>query len=147
MLFKGMRVMRYRLTRRSIRDLGQWGEIAAKRHLRKLGYRIVLTNFQAPVGTRIESERRSSEIDIIAYDESSLPATLVFIEVKTRSSVEVATPEAAVDLHKRAQISRAANFYRRLMRVMEEPYRFDVVSIVVTPDMDVQFEIFKDFFR
>jgi len=139
--------MAQRLSRRLSRNLGEWGETAAKRHLRKLGYRIVLTNFQAPVGTRIESERRSSEIDIIAYDESSLPATLVFIEVKTRSSIEVATPEAAVDLHKRAQIVQAANFYRRLLRVTEEPYRFDVVSIVVSPDLGSEIEIFKDFFR
>jgi Holliday junction resolvase-like predicted endonuclease len=59
----------------------------------------------------------------------------------------VATPEAAVDLHKRAQIVRAANFYRRLMRVTEELYRFDVVSIVVSPDLESEIEIFKDFFR
>ena len=135
------------MSHRRLPDIGQWGENAAKRHLRKRGYRIVLTNFEAPVGTRVESERRSSEIDIIAYDESTLPATLVFIEVKTRSSLEVAAPEAAVNRHKRAQIVRAANFYRRLMRVMEEPYRFDVVSIVVTPGLDARIEIFKDFFR
>lgn len=139
--------MTQRLSRRLSLNLGEWGETTAKRHLRKLGYRIVLTNFQAPVGTRIESERRSSEIDIIAYDESRPPATLVFIEVKTRSTIEVATPEAAVDIHKRAQIVRAANFYRRLMRVTEEPYRFDVVSIVVSPDMESEIEVFKDFFR
>ncbi len=133
--------------KRTPRELGEWGEQAARKFLRRAGYRIVLTNFIAPAGVRPDGRAVTTEIDIIAYDESSLPAILVFVEVKTRSNTEIATPEAAVDRHKRSQIVRAARFYRRLMRVTEEPFRFDVVSILARPGEDPVIEIWRDFFR
>ncbi len=133
--------------KQSSRELGEWGERAARKFLRRAGYRIVLTNFVAPGGVRPDGRTISSEIDIIAYDESSLPAVLVFVEVKTRSDSEIAAPEAAVDRHKQRQIVRAARFYRRLMRITEEPFRFDVVSILARPGEDMVIELWRDFFR
>ena len=133
--------------KKSPRELGEWGERAARKFLRRVGYRIVLTNFAAPAGVRYDGRPISCEIDIIAYDESSLPAVLVFVEVKTRSDTTIATPEASVDRHKQRQLIRAARFYRRLMRVTEEPFRFDVVSILARPGEDMVIELWRDFFR
>jgi putative endonuclease len=108
-------------------ELGERGERAALDYLTHYeGYRIVATNFRVPLGRGLRGQKLSAEIDAIAYDAD----TLVFVEVKTRSSEEIVTPERAVDLRKQRQIARAARRYRRLIKVAHEPYRYDVVTVV-----------------
>ena len=99
-------------------------------HLKGNGYRVVLMNFTVPTGQRSDGRIVTGEIDIVAYDESGAAPVLAFIEVKTRSGDQLATPESAIDRRKRRQIVRAARAYRRILRVQEEEYRFDVVSII-----------------
>jgi putative endonuclease len=67
--------------------IGAHGEEDAYFHLRKLGYVMVERNFRSP--------RSRGEIDLIGWHED----VLCFIEVKTRTSRDVKTPEAAVDRH------------------------------------------------
>jgi putative endonuclease len=111
--------------------LGEYGERIVAEYLKRQGYRIVAANYIAPIGYGKNDRRITGEIDIIAYDESSRPFTLAFIEVKTRSGDEIAAPETAVDIRKQRQIIRTARVYRRINEVSEEPYRYDVVSVVV----------------
>src|SRR5215470_12139238 len=113
--------------------LGEYGERLVAEYLKRQGYRIVATNFTAPIGNGKDGRQITGEIDIVAYDESARPFTLAFIEVKTRSSDEVAAPETAVDIRKQRQIIRAARVYRRITDVSEEPYRYDVASVVAKP--------------
>lgn len=106
--------------------LGEQGERAALEFLKRdRGYKIVATNFRLPLGRNLRGQRLTAEVDIIAYDGD----TLAFVEVKTRTSDEVAAPERAVDLRKQRQIARAARRYRRLMNVVDESYRYDVVTV------------------
>jgi putative endonuclease len=107
--------------------LGQRGERLAANHLERLGYALVASNFKLPVGRNLRGAIVQAEIDLVAYDG----ATLCFIEVKTRASDWFAAPEANVDLRKQRQISRAARVYRRIFNLAGEPYRYDVVSIVL----------------
>ena len=107
--------------------LGQRGERLAAQHLERLGYALVAANFTLPVGRNLRGAIVHAEIDLIAYDG----ATLCFVEVKTRASDWFAAPEANVDLRKQRQISRAARRYRRMFDLMKEPFRYDVVSIVL----------------
>jgi putative endonuclease len=112
--------------------LGQQGEQLAVEYLKTQGYRIVLTNFTVPIGYSRNGRQITGEIDIVAYDETSIPFTLAFIEVKTRTRADIAAPEAAVDARKQRQIVRAARLYRRLLRLEDEPYRYDVVGILAS---------------
>src|SRR5262245_50473288 len=111
--------------------LGEYGERLVAMYLKRQGYRIVAANFTAPIGHRGDGRQITGEIDIVAYDESTRPFTLAFIEVKTRSSDEIAAPETAVDFRKQRQIIRTARVYRRIIDVTEEPYRYDVASVVM----------------
>jgi putative endonuclease len=126
--------------------LGRQGERLAVNYLQRHGYRIVATNFLAPIGYGLSGRRVTGEIDIIAYDESTLPFILSFLEVKTRSGVDVATPESAVDLRKQRQLIRTARVYRRLMNVIDEPYRYDVVSIFSPSAGSAEIQLFPGFF-
>jgi len=126
--------------------LGARGERLALEHLKQQGYRIAATNFTAPIGYGLSGRAITGEIDLIAYDESTPIPTLTFIEVKTRTNVVVAAPEASVNLRKQRQITRAARVYRRLLRLEAEPYRYDVVSVLVTPYGAVEITVLRDYF-
>lgn len=110
--------------------LGARGERLATERLEQLGYTLVASNFSLPVGRNLRGSVVSAEIDLIAYDGS----TLCFVEVKTRASDWFAPPEANVDLRKQRQIARAARAYRRMFGLSDAPYRYDVVTVIVPPD-------------
>lgn len=109
--------------------LGMRGEELAAAYLQQAAYQIVASNFTLPVGRNRSGATVHVEIDLVAYDGP----TLCFIEVKTRASDWFAVPEANVDLRKQRQIMRAARAYRRLYGLTADPYRYDVVSIVLPP--------------
>lgn len=126
--------------------LGRMGERFAADYLIRQKYRIVATNFSLPIGYSRNGRPINGEIDIVAYDESSKPFILAFIEVKTRTSSDIAAPEAAVDWRKQRQIIRAARRYRRLMAVEEEPYRFDVISVVARANSQTNISLLRNYF-
>jgi putative endonuclease len=93
---------------------GREGEALACRHLRAQGFRIVAHNWRCPFG----------ELDLVARDGD----TLVFVEVKCRSSPGYGGPEGALTLGKRRRLIAAAGAY--LMREEPDlPVRFDVIAI------------------
>jgi len=107
--------------------LGERGEQMALDYLKEYeGYQIVARNFRVPLGRGFRGQKLTAEIDIIAYDAG----VLTFVEVKTRTSNDMVAPERAVDLRKQRQIAKAARRYRQLIKVYEEPYRYDVVTVL-----------------
>lgn len=112
--------------------LGKRGEEIAAAYLQQAGCRLVVSNFTVAVGRNRQGSTINGEIDLIVYEAD----TLCFVEVKTRSSDRFATPETNVDLRKQRQIVRAARAYRRIFGLTDVPYRYDVVSIVLSSDPD-----------
>ena len=99
--------------------IGKAGERLAVRALKRAGYRVLATNWRA----------RGGEIDIVAEQEG----TIVFAEVKTRSSDSFAAPELAVDSSKRRKLARAAWRFLERNSATDRDCRFDIVSIVNEP--------------
>jgi len=97
-------------------SLGPAGEKAAANYLKKLGYRILVRSHRQRLG----------EIDLIALDGK----WIVFVEVKTWSSSQGGDPSQAVDASKQEKLTRAALIYLKRRGLLEQPARFDVVSIV-----------------
>ena len=125
-------------------DLGKIGEVFAATHLEQHGYRLVAANFTLPVGRNRRDAVITAELDLVAYDGPML----CFVEVKTRKSDWFAPPEANVDKHKRRQIARAAREYRQMFGIQDEPYRYDVVTVVLGENQtSPQIELFKNFWR
>lgn len=95
---------------------GRAGEALACRELERRGYVILARN-----------ERLAGvEIDIIARDAD----TLVFVEVRSRSSVRFGSPASTVDSRKQSRIARAAAAYVAARAGGEIAVRFDVIGIV-----------------
>jgi putative endonuclease len=103
---------------------GEKGEAIAVGQLKKEGYKIIETNYRTKLG----------EIDIIAKDED----TIVFVEVKARSSVHFGSPKWAVTPKKQKKISIVALYYLKA--------RFDVVTVTLNQDKP-RIEIIKNAFE
>lgn len=97
------------------KQTGRRGEKLAVDFLKKQSFKILETNFNSKFG----------EIDIVAVEKD----TLVFVEVKTRSSREFGLPEEAVGGRKIFHIVRAAAYYRQIRKNLPEAERIDVVAI------------------
>ena len=111
--------------------VGARGEENAYFHLRQLGYIMVARNFRSP--------RCRGEIDLIGWEQG----VLCFIEVKTRSTRDVKSAEAAVDRHKRQEIAQVAREYLR--RVPCSQWRFDVVTVYYDAgNSRPQIEVFRN---
>ena len=103
-------------------EMGQRGEKIAQSFLKEKGYNILHVNWR----------NRRAEIDIIALDGE----TLVFVEVKTRQTLNFGEPENAVNNKKQRSIIRAANAYV-LKYGFENDARFDIISIIVEKNATV----------
>ena len=116
------------------RRVGRMGEKLAARFLRYQGLKILYRNFRAPKG---------GEVDIICRDEE----TLVFVEVKTRTSTEYGRPGRAVDREKQILITRGALAWLRELDYPDVVFRFDVVEVVLEPDRPPVFEHLENEFH
>ena len=94
-------------------NLGKEGELIAQQFLQKKGFKILECNWQYI----------RYEVDIIAYDKNFL----VFIEVKTRSSVRYGFPDESVNFKKEKMLIEAAEIYLEKKDLYNE-VRFDIVS-------------------
>jgi putative endonuclease len=121
--------------------LGKLGEAYAAAYLEQLGYRLVAANFTLPVGRNLRGAVVNAEIDIVAYEGE----TLCFVEVKTRASDWFAPPQVNVDLRKRRQVTRAARAYRRMFELEDQPYRCDVVTVVLPPDSTPRVDLIRNY--
>jgi len=100
--------------------VGAFGEEVAARWLwLQGGCPVLARNFRAPEG---------GEVDVVCRDRR----TLVFAEVKTRTSEAFGRPAAAVDALKQALIIRGAREWMRLLDWPPIVHRFDIVEIVLT---------------
>ncbi len=114
--------------------LGFRGEALAVKYLKKRGFKVIERNYHCPVG----------EIDLIAREGN----TLVFVEIKARSSSAFGLPQDAVDRFKQKKIIQAARDYLAKHHLNEEiPARFDVVAIHLTPSGPPDIELIKDAFQ
>ena len=113
---------------------GTLGEKLARRFLRKNGYKIIYRNFRGNSG---------GEIDIVARDKD----TLVFVEVKTRSTEEFGRPLSAIDQQKRNRIARGGLAWLRMLDNPDVLFRFDVVEVLVGGDSQPRLELIKNAFQ
>ncbi len=101
--------------------LGLEGEKLAARFLRQNGCKVLYRNFRAPHG---------GEVDLVCRDRKR--KTLVFVEVKTRRSLDLGHPSEAVNAAKQKLISKGALAWLRMLGNPDICYRFDIVEVVVS---------------
>ena len=113
------------------REHGLWGESIARSYLQQQNLSIVTTNWRY----------RNAEIDIIAREGD----ILVFVEVKTRSSIDFGRPEEMVRRRKKRLLIDAAMAYMRSVGY-EWEIRFDIVAVLGSPGLEPKITHFRDAF-
>lgn len=105
-------------------SVGKKGEELARDYLLKLGYKILECN---------KRFSRFCEIDIIALDKN----TLVFVEVKTRTTEICGHPFEAVTRTKYQHIKQGVFLY-----IQENPqykkFRIDAISVLLKPEIKIE---------
>ena len=96
--------------------VGRYGENVAVRHLTDHGLEILERNWRSARG----------EIDIVARDGDCV----VFVEVKTRSSVDYGEPAEAISPTKARRLRGLAMEWLEARRPQRRDVRFDVVSVL-----------------
>ncbi|MGI6638508.1 MAG: YraN family protein [Desulfobulbus sp.] len=118
---------------RPSRTAGRIGEEAAVCYLQKQGYQILVRNFR----------KAFAEVDIIARQGE----TLVFIEVKARTSLRFGVPAEAVHADKQRRLSKIALNYMMQEGLGNCSARFDVVSVLLNHNGVVErIELFENAF-
>lgn len=100
--------------------IGLLGESLAVSYLQKKSYIILARNYRGGKG----------ELDIVAVDGD----TLVFIEVKTRTSTYYGSPKEAVTKRKIDEIIRAGHYFSRQHPEVPKKLRIDVIAILLSAD-------------
>ncbi len=113
-------------------NLGKLGEDLATVFLKQKGFQIITRNYRQKTG----------EVDIIAKDGE----TLIFIEVKTRSSLLFGQPFEAVTIKKQTQLNRIALDYMTRNKINNQAARFDVISILIEQNKKPKIEHLENCF-
>lgn len=117
------------------KDFGDYGESLACKYLKENGYKIIKRNYETKIG----------EVDIIALETKKARKlrkeeyktmsrkikrenVLVFIEVKSRSSLEYGNPSDAVDFSKQNKYLLMAATYIQGLRKSKQ-YRLDIIEV------------------
>lgn len=95
---------------------GKIGENKAKEYLVKKGYKIIELNYRNKIG----------EIDIIA----SKKKRLIFVEVKSRETLQYGRPSDAVDFRKQQKLRNVATVYLKMKKLINAECQFDVIEIL-----------------
>ena len=104
----------------STTTIGRGGEARALAYLEEQGYKLLRKNYRS--GPR--------EIDLIMQTG----CTVVFVEVKARSSTGYGTPAEFVTPAKQRLLTLAAQAYLMEMDLPDVPARFDVIEVYLGTD-------------
>ena len=113
--------------------LGKVGEDLACRELRRRGYAILDRRYRT----------RAGELDIVARDG----ATVVFVEVKTRTHDRYGSPFDAITPRKRRKLWAMAEDYLSRKDLWGRPCRFDVVGITLSGDRSPLIQVVANAFE
>lgn len=100
-------------------SLGRRGETLACSYLEKKGMKLKKRNYKC----------RHGEIDLIMTEGD----TLIFVEVKTRSSRSYGEPIESVTWWKQKHIQYTARLFMHARHWEEKPVRFDIVEVLLRP--------------
>ncbi len=115
------------------KSLGDLGERLAVKFLKRHGFRILVRKYRCECG----------EIDIVAQDKDAL----VFVEVRSKSSLEFGFPHETINPVKRERLIKVALAFQKRFNLFDYNSRFDCVSILFDEDERViKMELFKDAF-
>lgn len=103
----------------SASQLGETGENFVATHLKNIGCTILARNWRV----------REGEIDIVAREDDG---TILFVEVKTRTSVAYGDPLEGINREKLLRMQKLALAWLATNQRLGNSYRIDVAGVLVS---------------
>jgi putative endonuclease len=113
--------------------LGASGEEIAVEYLIAKGYAVFDRNWRS----------KSGEIDIVASESKNKRDEIIFVEVKTRSSRDFGDPIEAISATKYLRMYRLALEWLSENSASREPWRLDVISIIISKTQEIEIDHLK----
>ena len=113
-----------------VNPIAKLGEEKACEYLKKHGFKIIERNFRKGYG----------EIDIVATHEN----TLVFIEVKTRTSNSFGSPLESITYWKLKSLIKTAQYYKMTHSNLPDSLRIDAISVALFENQTEKIEHVKN---
>ena len=110
--------------------LGENGEQFVADHLTKIGYQIMSRNWRV----------REGELDIVARDQNGL---IIFVEVKTRTSIAFGDPLESIDRKKLFRIQKLALAWLATNLRLGNPYRIDSAGVIISRSGEITLDYRK----
>jgi putative endonuclease len=110
--------------------LGSWGEALAASYLQERGYAILGRNVRTAYG-EIDLIASPVQADLMAnsHQAEDHSQVIVFVEVKTRTSLAYGQPEESVTPRKKAHLLAAAQAYMQSHADLSSAWRVDVIAV------------------
>ncbi len=110
--------------------LGENGEQFVADYLTKIGYQIMSRNWRV----------REGELDIVARDQNGL---IIFVEVKTRTSIAFGDPLESIDRKKLFRIQKLALAWLATNLRLGNPYRIDSAGVIISRSGEITLDYRK----
>jgi putative endonuclease len=110
--------------------LGENGEQFVADYLTKIGYQIMSRNWRV----------REGELDIVARDQNGL---IIFVEVKTRTSIAYGDPLESIDQKKLFRIQKLALAWLATNLRLGNPYRIDSAGVIISRSGEITLDYRK----
>jgi putative endonuclease len=110
--------------------LGENGEQFVADYLTKIGYQIMSRNWRV----------REGELDIVASDQNGL---IIFVEVKTRTSIAFGDPLESIDQKKLFRIQKLALAWLATNLRLGNPYRIDSAGVIISRSGEITLDYRK----
>ena len=110
--------------------LGENGEQFVAEYLTKIGYQIMSRNWRV----------REGELDIVARDQNGL---IIFVEVKTRTSIAFGDPLESIDRKKLFRIQKLALAWLATNLRLGNPYRIDSAGVIISRSGEITLDYRK----
>jgi len=110
--------------------LGENGEQFVADYLTKIGYQIMSRNWRV----------REGELDIVARDQNGL---IIFVEVKTRTSIAFGDPLESIDQKKLFRIQKLALAWLATNLRLGNPYRIDSAGVIISRSGEITLDYRK----
>lgn len=104
--------------------IGDTGEKIAADFLQQRGYQLLDQQFSTRYG----------ELDLVMDDAGSI----VFVEVKTRTTNSFGMPESSITPEKLQRIQNAGQIWLQVHPEVDDLWRIDVVAIILNPDRTIK---------
>jgi len=131
------------------KSVGKFGEDLAAQYLAEAGYEIVERNWYSKIGeidiiAKLKVKGPRSRFALQDRQKPKVEEIVVFVEVKTKSGLELGSPAEMVSKKKQKKLIKTAKSYLQEKNFNNTNWRIDVVTVFLKDHGDFEIDLIKN---